>query len=156
MRRLPFVLVLALPLLASCGANLLVVRRPGELRLPGGGSVPITVAYREPDGFLQSDDPPLHAPLIGLLVEPIDWLQSTVIAAGAVVRSDWSVAGGPFGWLAALTPFATLVPQLHLPPAFTADADDAAVTSLRAGDDGPARDALGDARIVRVWLRDQP
>ncbi len=155
MRR-PRLAVLLLPLLASCGTNLLVVTRPGELRLPGGALVPIAVAYREPCGFLQSDDPPLHAPLVGLLMEPIDWVLSTGIAAGAVVRSDWSVAGGPFGWLAALTPFATLVPQLHLPPAVTADADDAAVTCLRAGDDGPARDALGDARIVRVWLRGQP
>jgi hypothetical protein len=147
---------LGLPMLAACGTNLLIVAWPAELRAANGERVPVILHYREPEGFLQSSDPPLHAPLVGLLCEPLDWLQSTTIAALAVVRSDWQVAGGPFGWLASLTPFATLVPQLHLPPPATAAVDDAALASLRDGDDGPARAAWNDPRLVRITTATSP
>lgn len=152
MSRLPVLTTawLWLPMLAACGTNLLIVARPAELRTASGERAPVILHYREPEGFLQSTDPPLHAPLVGLLCEPLDWLQSTTIAALAIVRSDWQVAGGPFGWLASLTPFATLVPQLHLPPPASAVVDDHALASLRQGDDAPARAAFDDPRIVRI------
>ncbi|MBK8100402.1 MAG: hypothetical protein IPK26_25170 [Planctomycetes bacterium] len=41
---------------------------------------PGTLTYREPDGPLFDDDQPFYAPVIGLIMEPIDWLFSTGVA----------------------------------------------------------------------------
>ena len=75
--------------------------------------------------------------------EPVDWVMSTVTAARAIVRSDLSVAGGPFGWLAALTPFATLIPELDLGPRGSAEVDDATLERLRLGDLDTAQQLFG-------------
>ncbi len=129
--------------LHGCGVNLLVQHRDADLRDSRGGTIPVTLHWQTERGFLGNEHPPVHAPLVGLLMEPVDWVMSTVTAARAIVRSDLSVAGGPFGWLAALTPFATLIPELDLGPRGSAEVDDATLERLRLGDLDTAQQLFG-------------
>lgn len=148
------VALLPLCLLAACGTCLLEVTRPVTFVLPDGGEAAGTLTYREPDGILFDDDPPAYAPLIGLLMEPVDWLYSSIVAVGSVFRSDQDVVAGPFGYVASLTPFWTLVPGLHLPPPTNVKLDGRQRVALY--DEDPARRvaaiaaAANDPRIVAV------
>ncbi|MFM1871748.1 MAG: hypothetical protein RL398_1170 [Planctomycetota bacterium] len=102
----------------GCGSNLLVQRRPLTLHDAEGGQTETVIALRVPDGIVQANvhEAPALGILIGTLCEPLDWLWSTGIAVYALGSDEVEVLGGPFGWLASLTPFATLVPALHIPP----------------------------------------
>lgn len=145
-------LVLALlPALPGCGASLLVIHRPFELQTTDGYAQPLVIGYRIPDGFLQDDREPISNAVFGLLAEPFDWLASTYVAIGCLFDDEESVAYGPLGWLAALTPFATLVPRLEFPPVLTARLDRFAARRLVQGDAAAraaaARELFDDDRI---------
>jgi hypothetical protein len=145
--------LLLLPwLLAACGSNLLVARHQAELHLPSGATVPIELDWRIENGMLDLGEP-ISTALVGLLIEPFDWLASTSIAISSITDSDQHVVLGPLGWLAALTPFATLVPEFEFPPGYRQDIDDATLAKLRAGDVATARTVFGDRRITAVQCR---
>ncbi len=144
-------LLLAVLALPGCGANLLLLERSFELQTTDGYVQPLRIGYRIPDGFLQDDHDPVSNAVFGLLAEPLDWLASTYVALGCLFDDEESVAYGPLGWLAALTPFATLVPRLEFPPVFTARLDRLAARRLVQGDaaarTSAARELFGDPRI---------
>ena len=140
----PFAAIACLAL-GGCGVNLLVQHVAGNLHDSQGRAIPVTLHWQVERGFLGNEDQPVHGPLVGLLLEPIDWVMSTVTAARALVRSDLSVSGGPIGWFAAMTPFATLIPELDLGPRRSATVDDATLERLRQGDVDTARQVFGHA-----------
>lgn len=144
-------LLLGLLVLPGCGANLLLLERSFELQTTDGYAQPLRVGYRIPDGFLQDDHDPVSNAVFGLLAEPFDWLASSYVAIGSLFDDEESVAYGPLGWLAALTPFATLVPRLEFPPVFTARLDRFAARRLVQGSAAEraaaARELFGDDRI---------
>lgn len=145
------------PLLAGCGSNLLIQRQDAEVCTAAGATLPLRIAFVVPEGIGTGEGPLAARAAMGLLVEPLDWLWSTGIALQAIVDPDLEVAGGPFGYLAALTPFATLVPMLHLPPRTTATVDDATFAQLQDADPElraqAARSVLRDASITRCDRR---
>lgn len=108
---------LGVAVLPACGANLMLWRADVTGILPDGREVPLGVEVRPEHGMLQPEfDRPwtrwLPQAVIATLFEPIDVLLSTGGAIEAMFRSDFRVAGGALGWLAALTPGATLCPGM--------------------------------------------
>lgn len=160
MRRLAWLLASGLTCgLGACGTNLLVTHHEVTLRADDGAETPVLVSLREPDGLIQANvhEAPALGFCIGMLCEPIDLLYSTGIAIYALGSDEVSVAAGPAGWLAALTPFATLVPAIHLQPATTRNATAAQLQQLL--DDDPerraaaAREFFGDEAITHLQRR---
>ena len=150
-----------LPLLAvpACGANLLVVRSYAEARTTTGQLVELELDYRPPYGIVHDLDSPLLEFLFGIVAEPFDLVVSTGIAVDAMFRADRSVQLGPLGWLASLTPFATLVPGIEFAPWGRRTVDPAALAALRDGSaDQRAAAAcalLQDDRITAARVIDQ-
>ncbi|MBX3462486.1 MAG: hypothetical protein KF830_04905 [Planctomycetes bacterium] len=149
-RRLP-VLALAIGAVlpqGACGSCLLVLHRDVVLALPDGERHAVRVDYHVPHGLLWDGNEEtwdiglVQQVVFGLLLEPVDILFSTAIAATSVVQSDTSVMAGPLGWLASLTPFATLVPAMHLAPPTVAPVDAATVAALRDNDPTAMRRAF--------------
>lgn len=143
--------------LSGCGTNLLVTHRQIDLATESGARLPATIDFRIRDGLLQQDDAPVQTAIVGLLCEPVDWVTSTWCAISCTWDDEYSVAWGPLGWLASLTPFATLVPALELPPVLFAKVGDAMVARLRDPDPevraAAARELFGDDRITGCTLR---
>lgn len=135
--------------LGACGTNLLVTHHEVTLRGDDGAETPVLVSLREPDGIIQANvhEAPVLGFCIGMLCEPIDLLYSTGIAVFAIGSEEVTVRGGPAGWLAALTPFATLVPALHLPPGKHATATTEQLQDLLADD--PERRAAAAREFFR-------
>jgi hypothetical protein len=159
MRKHPLLLAGALLApLAGCGTNLLVVRRTVEFRAADGKHFTLPVDYQVADGVMADlVENPVARAGVGLLLEPIDWLTSTWIAGRAVFDGDLQVAWGPLGWLGSLTPFATLLPRLELPPGPQADATADQLARLQSADAAvraaAAREALHDERITAAGER---
>lgn len=149
-----------LPLLAlpACGANLLVVRTHTEVRSTTGHVVELELDYQPPYGIVHDLDAPVLEFLFGIVAEPFDVLVSTGFAVDAMFRADRSVQLGPLGWLASLTPFATLVPGLEFAPWGRRNLDADALEQLRSGTDAQraaaARALLHDERIVGARIQD--
>jgi len=111
--------MLVLLSLSSCGINLSIVRQDLRVKLPDGTSHRVRIEARPEHGFLQPnfDDSVvcwLAQTVFGVLLEPVDLIASTTAAVNAMFDQNHDIAGGPIGWLAAMTPFATLVPPVHL------------------------------------------
>jgi hypothetical protein len=142
---------LLLAALPGCGTNLLVVRHDAELRTFDDRVIPVRIDYRTELGLWHGGDHPVMTAVIGILFEPVDFFYSTGVAIVAITDDEWSVAGGPLGWLWALTPFATLVPEWELPPDSFARVDEALLLRLQSSDPDERRDAarmaFGDDRI---------
>lgn len=156
-RRAPAALLALAMVLPGCGTCLLVVRHATELRHEDGRVIAVHVDYQPSHGLLWSGDADrdeslpftLYTMFVGLLCEPIDIVVSTGLAAASVCRDADSVAGGPFGWIASLTPFATLVPALELPPGSLRSlvVDGPLLARLQGGDVEAAREVFHDRRI---------
>ncbi|MCC6785843.1 MAG: hypothetical protein IT457_23550 [Planctomycetes bacterium] len=155
---LPISVVLACLGLPACGTNLLVERRELSFVTQDGVQHAATVELREPDGILQDDESPIRTAVLGLIAEPFDILLSTAIATDALFSSQSSVEAGPLGWLAAMTPFATLMPAIHVPPAARIEVDAAQFEALRSADQArrleAARAACSEPRLVDARLHD--
>ena len=143
--------------LAGGGSNLPIQRRNAEVRNESGEVLPLRIAFAVPEGIGTGEGPLVARAALGLLVEPLDWLWSTGVALLAIVDADLEVAGSPCGFLAALTPFATLVPMLHVPPLATATVDARTFAHLQDSDSDvraeTARSALHDSTITRCDRR---
>jgi hypothetical protein len=143
----------------GCGTNLLVQHRPLTLHAEGGIDHELTLGLRVQDGIVQANvhEAPALGMLIGTLCEPLDWLWSTGIAVYALGSDDFEVLGGPFGWLASLTPFATLAPALHLPPPVHASPDAEQLRDLLDVDPArraaAAREFFADPYITAIERR---
>lgn len=142
---------LLLVLLSSCGANLLVVRSHVEARSTTGHLIELELDYQPPDGLVHDLDSPVLEFLFGIAAEPFDLVVSTGIAIDAMFRADRRVQLGPLGWLASLTPFATLVPCIQFPPWGRHPVDTETLATLRDGNAeqraAAARTLLQDDRI---------
>ena len=155
---LPTLVVLACSGLAACGTNLLVERRELSFVTEDGVHHAGSVDLREPDGILQDGESPIRTAVLGLIAEPFDIVLSTVVATDALFSSQTSVEAGPLGRLAAMTPFATLMPAIHFPPSPRIDVDADQLQALRSADHvrrlEAARSACSDPRIVDARLHD--
>ncbi len=104
-------------LLVSCGVSMLVVTRDAMIRTPDGELLRVVVELRSDSGALGTEETEplvvLGTAFLGILVEPLDMVVSTILGVDAVFRDDARVEGGPIGWLASLTPFATLTPPVY-------------------------------------------
>jgi hypothetical protein len=142
-------LALAVPL-TGCGSNLLVVRRTAVV-VSGERTVPATITYRPEHGLAHADAPAARW-LLGLLIEPIDWVASTTVAVGSIFSAEDYIAHGPIGWLWTLTPFATAIPAIELPPRTSVSVDADQLARLQTGDLDTARAVFGDARLQAIEL----
>lgn len=132
--------------LTACGPCLLVIRQDVVFVGPQAEELPGEIEWREPDGILSPRYGAFPANLLG---EPFDLLFSTITAVNAMFDDDESVLGGPLGWIAALTPFATLVGAPSLPPLRRIELHGDAIHLLRGGD------SSAGAAAVRAALRDE-
>ena len=110
-------MALGLLSLTSCGVNLFIIKQELRLTSPDGASHNVRVVMRPEHGMMQPDFDAsfgrwLSQAAFAVLFEPLDLIASTAIAVDAMFDPNHDVAGGPIGWLAAMTPFATLVPEL--------------------------------------------
>lgn len=154
-RALPF--VAALGLLAGCGTPMLIRRFDVILRTPEGSAQAAELSYRYPRSAIPSgSDAGIGDFLLGILMEPFDILVSTGVAIDAVGSEEVDVVAGPLGWLAALTPFATLVPDVDFGPRRDFETTEEVLGGLRNDDAGIRRAALRaggfDAAIVDVHI----
>lgn len=143
----------------ACGPCLLVIRQDVVFVGPHAEELPGEIEWREPEGLLS---PKFGGFPLTLVCEPADVIFSTIIALNAMFDSDRSVRLGPIGWIAALTPFATLVPSMDVnrPPPARIQLDGSAIQQLQ---DGTAearahavRTSLADQRIGAARLRSGP
>jgi hypothetical protein len=137
---------------ASCGACLLIQRQDATLRTVDGTQVPVRVEWLVPNGILMADAP-VRRFVLGLLLEPVDWCISSGAACVALFSDDTDVALGPLGWLATLTPFATLFPAPEARPSRSVAVDAGQLARLRAGDLSTAQEVFGDDRVCAVCFR---
>lgn len=142
----------------ACGTCLVVATRDSTLTTRDGAVVPIRISVRL-QGFMQrlDRDQVLPAILTAPLLECVDWLALVPATVGCLLDRDLRIEGGPFGLLAALTPFANVTPGPQLSPPSPRDVDPADVELLR-GPPGPQRaDALRrifpDLDVRAVTLR---
>ncbi len=157
-RRVAVAAVLA-ACLGSCGLNLSVLRLDTEVRTTDGRVVPVRIDRHVPYGGFHADTPPtLWSTLLAIPLEPLDWL-ATAIGAGEQLLNPGRryVLGGPAGYLAALTPFATTVGAIKVASWPARDVPPDLVLRLRSDDPevraAAARQAFRDDRIVGLTLR---
>ncbi len=144
---------IALPL-GGCGLNLSVRRCPTEIHTTDGRVVPVEIDRQRPYGPFQLESPVLSL-LLAIPLEPIDWLMTASGAIDQVLHpGSRHVVGGPFGYLAALTPFATTVDAFMLADPWPArEVDPELLERLLRGDVEAARKAFADPNLVAVRPR---
>jgi len=154
MRTTCLLLFAAAPLLGGCGLNLSVRRFPTEVHVTDGRVVPVEIERQQPYGPLQLESPVLLL-LWAIPFEPVDWLMTATGAIDQVFRpGNRHVVGGPFGYLAALTPFATTVDAfMEAAPWPAREVAPELLERLLRGDVDAAREAFGDPRIRAVRPR---
>lgn len=125
----------------ACGTCLVVATRDSTLTTRDGIDVPICVSIRL-HGFMErlDRDQVLPAIVTAPLCELLDWLFAVPGSVRCLCSSDLRIEGGPFGLLAALTPFATVTPGMQAPRPAPRDVDPADIELLR-GEPGPDREA---------------
>ena len=144
-------MLLGLLLLTSCGVNLSIVQQKLHVKLPDGARHNIVVVQRPESGLLQPNFDEsvacwLPQTVFAVLLEPVDLIASTVVAVDAMFDPDHDIAGGPVGWLAAMTPVATLVPQIHISYIFGRRIDAKQWQQLSSDDEADRR-----AAARRIW-----
>tara|TARA_R110002072_G_scaffold46591_2_gene128843 strand:+ start:12596 stop:13189 length:594 start_codon:yes stop_codon:yes gene_type:complete len=138
-------------LLTSCGVNLSIVQQKLHVKLPDGARHSVRVVQRPESGLLQPNFDEsvacwLPQTVFAVLLEPVDLIASTVAAVDAMFDPNHDIAGGPVGWLAAMTPVATLVPQIHISYIFGRRIDAKQWQQLSSEDEADRR-----AAARRIW-----
>lgn len=143
--------VLAISTASSCGFNMTCVRHESVVTAPGRPEVPVYVWIRPfyglvtPAGSMSGD-----AGLIILIgVEVFDLLASTGVAIVSIFDDDLRLAGGPAGWLLAIVPPFTAVPEAGIAVPARLRATPAEVDAI-LGDDPRARDAAVASALQRT------
>jgi hypothetical protein len=144
-RALPLLAAAGLAVLGGCGTCLVVSTRDSTLTTRDGETVPIRISLRHHGLFEHVLEPAdrdqaVPAILAAPLTECIDVVAVVLGSVRCLFDGDTYVEGGPFGCIAALTPFANVSPGPQGPPPAPRDVDPADVALLR-GPAGPARDA---------------
>lgn len=128
---------------AGCGPCLLVATRASTLTTTDGTVVPIDVDVRLRGWFDPPDeDQVLGAVLTAPVTELLDALFVPVSAVRCLFDPGTRIDGGPFGCIAALLPFANLMPAPQAPPPSARDVTPADLALLRGPDGGERRAAV--------------
>lgn len=151
--RTPHLLLAAIaPLLAGCGSNLTILHQRWPVQGPDDETV-VLLIDNQPQLGIGSYGPPVVVAAMGILMEPMDWICSTIAFVSAPFSEGHSIAGGPFGYVAALTPFATLVPAMTRGPG-PVHADAAMLARLRSDSADERRAAAQELVGPQVDVRD--
>lgn len=128
-------LLASLAISSSCGVCLLVTTTETRFTTRDGESIRAMLSFR-PTGIGETIGEAARTFPINLFFEVLDDAIFTPYAGlRCLLRSDESIDGGFLGWLAALTPFATLSPGPYSFPPFPVGIDDDTLGVLRGPDD---------------------